>query len=261
MVRAETDFPDRIASVNDDAMRGVFRMCLLRTTQFLCFAFFAGTDKEPAIGAPPPLRTIVYDVSYTISTTSEEKSGAGTAQRSALTTDRGRLSVDVVAAPQDGRLIVDAAFAGYTPDRSPLRIAISKSGDLLAAPATLISTAAAGVLPLLARGLLVDRDVSPGSTWDVVVPAPLRGTITYRVLHSDDERAVLAVAGLLSVRRPDGFDSQSTATVAYDTVRLCPLHYDVTTIVRSQPSPSNNRTTTTHLVADLVSDSFANLKR
>jgi hypothetical protein len=94
-----------------------------------------------------------------------------------------------------------------------------------------------------------------------VVPAPLRGTITYRVLHSDDERAMLAVAGQLSIRRPDGFDSQSTATVAYDTVRLCPLHYDVTTIVRTQASPSHHRTTTTHLVADLISDSFANLKR
>jgi hypothetical protein len=47
-----------------------------------------------------------------------------------LATDRGRLTVDVVAAPEDGRLIVDAAFAGYTADRSPIRIAISTLGDL-----------------------------------------------------------------------------------------------------------------------------------
>jgi hypothetical protein len=246
---------------NDDAMRGVLGSHFFRATLCWCLALFAGASEAPAFAVQPPLRVIVYDVTYRVLTTSEEKSGLGTAQRSALTTDRGRLTVDVVAAPEDGRLIVDAAFAGATPDRSPIRIAISTLGDLSTDPGTPVSVAAVGVLPLLARGLLVGRDVSPGSTWDVAIPAPLRGTITYRVLHSDDEHAMLAVAGQLSIRRPDGFDSQSTATVAYDTVRLCPLHYDVTTIMRSQPSPSNHRTTTTHLVADLVSDSFANQKR
>jgi hypothetical protein len=242
-------------------MRRVLRSHLLRATQSLCFALFAGAGEAPAFGAQPPLRVIVYDVTYMVSTTAADNVSAGTTQRSSLTTDRGKLTVDVVAAPEDGRLIVDAAFAGYTPDRSAVRVAISKSGDLSADPATPVSAAAVGVLPMLARGLLVGRDVSPGSTWDVAAAAPSRGTITYRVLHSDDERATLAVAGQVSIRRPDGFDSQSSATVAYDTVHLCPLHYDVTTIVRRQASMSRFVTSTTHLVADLVSDSFANRKR
>jgi hypothetical protein len=226
----------------------------------LCFAFFAGASEAPAF-AVQPLRVIVYDVTYMVSTTAQETSSPGTPQRSSLTTDRGKLSVDVVAAPEDGGLIVDAAFAGYASDRSAVRVAISRSGDLSADPGTPVSAAATGILPLLARGLLVGRDVSPGSTWDVAAAAPSRGTITYRVLHSDDQHATLAVAGQVSIRRPDGFDSQSTATVAYDTVRLCPLHYDVTTVVRRQASTSHFVTSTTHLVADLVSDSFANQKR
>jgi hypothetical protein len=242
-------------------MRRVLRSHLLRATQSLCFALFAGAGEAPAFGAQPPLRVIVYDVTYMVSTTARDNVSSGTSQRSSLTTDRGKLTVDVVAAPEDGRLIVDASFAGYTPDRSAVRVAISKSGDLSADPATPVSAAAVSILPLLARGLLVGRDVSPGSTWDVAAAAPSRGSITYRVLHSDDERAMLAVAGGVSIRRPDGFDSQSTATVAYDTVRLCPLHYDVTTIVRRQSSMSRFVTSTTHLVADLVSDSFANRKR
>jgi hypothetical protein len=246
---------------NDHAMRRVVRSHLLRLTQYLCCALFAGAQETPAIAAAPPLRTIVYDVTYMVSTTAQEQGSAGAAQRSSLTTDRGKLTVDIVAAPEDGRLIVDAAFAGDAPDRSAVRVAISKSGDLSADPATPVSAAAVGVLPLLARGLLVGRDVSPGSTWDVAAAAPSHGTISYRVLHSDDERATLAVAGGVSIRRPDGFDSQSTATVAYDTVRLCPLHYDVTTVVRRQTSMSRFVTSTTHLVADLVSDSFANRKR
>jgi hypothetical protein len=242
-------------------MRRVLRSHVLRATQYLCFAVLAGANYAPVFAAGSPLRVIVYDVTYMVSTTAQGKQSAGGAQRSSLTTDRGKLTVGVVAAPEDGRLIVDAAFAGEGPDRSAVRVAISKSGDLWADPATPVSAAAAGVLPLLARGLLVGRDVSPGSTWDVAAAAPAHGTITYRVLHSDDERATLAVAGVVSIRRPDGFDSQSNARVAYDTVRLCPLHYDVTTVVRRQPSMSSSVTSTTHLVADLVSDSFANQKR
>src|SRR5260370_28505820 len=125
-VRAEKHFRAPYFKLNDDAMRGVLRMHLLRATQYLCLAFFAGAGETPAFGAQPPLRNIVYDITYSISTTSEAKTSSGTSHRSALTTDRGRLTVDAVAAPEDGRLIVDAAFAGYTPDRSPLRVALSK---------------------------------------------------------------------------------------------------------------------------------------
>lgn len=229
------------------------------------------TVRGAAAAASPPLRTLVYDVSLSIVTTTQERTadahrsvvarGSATTEHSTLTTDRGKLTVNVVTASEDGRLIVDATFAGSSPRPATIRVAISKSGELFGEPNTPVNAASAAVLPLLGRGLLDGRDVSPGSTWDVSPPGTSTGTITYRVVHTDRDLADFTITAQVSTRGPAGFDLQTNAKAAYDMVRLCPIHYDITNVLRSEPNPSSYVTATTHIVADLVTDTFANRKR
>ncbi|MDQ6925038.1 MAG: hypothetical protein M3154_02215, partial [Candidatus Eremiobacteraeota bacterium] len=104
----------------------------------------------PAGDAPAPkvLRQLVYDVTYSARTTHEVKSSglnsgygggsgdAGVASGSGAATqlmngdNRGRLTIAVIAATQDGGLVVDASFAGAKNTQPTTRVAVYADGRL-----------------------------------------------------------------------------------------------------------------------------------
>lgn len=218
--------------------------------------------------AVKPLRTLVYSVQYSVSTTNEEKTsgfdtnnvatpyGNATTRRTSNVDDAGTLTANVVAATPDGGLAVDAAFAGKSAQPS-IRVIVYPDGRLSAPPSAELSPEALRLLPLLARGIMADRTVAPGSSWALPVAPPAKGAYTFHVIAVDGDTARLGIDVDMTVAGPQGYDEHGKATATYDTAKLCPLSYDYTGISRHSPAMDQYVTTTAHLTATLVSDSFA----
>jgi hypothetical protein len=216
------------------------------------------------------MRTLVYSVQFSARTTNEEQSsglraaeagvsayGNAATQRVSNVDDSGTLTADVVAATGDDALVIDAAFTGKTVSQPRIRVAVYGDGRLSYAPERPLSPEAKRLLPLLARGIVANRDVSSGSSWTIPAPAPVKGAYTYRVTASEGDTATLAIDVDLVVPGPRGFDEHGKAVARYDTARLCPTSYDYTGVSRHQPSMNQYVTTSSHLTAVLVSDTFA----
>jgi hypothetical protein len=219
---------------------------------------------------PPPLRTLTYDVAYSLLTTQDVKTsgltggdphgfeaGSASISRGTTQSDRGTLKVEVIAAPADRTLVVDASYAGRDAKQPPVRVAIFPDGALSYDPKYDLPAPARQLLPLLARGLLTERDVKPGATWTAPAAKPAQGTLTYRVSHVDTARATLAITGDAVVRGPNGFEEHDDVTTTYATDVLCPVSVDGHRRMRRQSSPERSEVADSHVTATLVSDSFA----
>lgn len=223
---------------------------------------------------PKPLRTLVYDVTYAAHTAHEMKtsgfngaygnqgenpgaSGSGTAGVGLDGSDSGRMTIDVVAATPDGGLVVDAAYTGKLHNQPVMRVAVFPDGRLSAAPGKNIGPEALHLLPLLARGFVANRAIETGATWTVNAPPPARGATTYRVSSVNGQAATIALEGSLSVSGIGGFDESDIGSTTYATDLLSPLAYDLNARIHRQISVEESTMTTVHMVATLVSDSFA----
>lgn len=218
-----------------------------------------------------PLRTLVYHVSYSAQTRNQEQtsgflSGAGAGaiaygnaqvDRRSTVDDDGTLTVDVIAATGDGGLVVDAAYAGTNSAQPKLRIAIMQDGRLVYDPRQALSVQAQRVLPLLARGLIAGRDVSPGASWSTPHAAPGKGTVSYNVRRTDGGAATLATDDSFTVPGTQGFSENDRGIVVYQTDRLCPASVDLSIHERHMPEPEQYASTEGRLTASLVRDSFA----
>jgi hypothetical protein len=219
--------------------------------------------------AAKPLRTLVYSVQFSANTTNEEKTsgfdgnntftpyGSGMTKRSSNVDDSGTLTANVIAATPDGGLAIDTAFAGKTGSQPPVRIVVYSDGRLSVPPAAQISPEVPRLLPLLARGIVADRTVAPGESWSIPATPPVKGAYTFHVTGVDGDAATFAIDVDMSAPGPQGFDEHGKATATYDTAKLCPLRYDYTGVSRHSPAMDQYVTTTAHLTATLVSDSFA----
>ncbi|HEV2737075.1 MAG TPA: hypothetical protein VGU66_00720, partial [Candidatus Elarobacter sp.] len=183
--------------------------------------------------------------------------GSGSASQYMNGDDHGKLTIDVIAATQDGGLVVDAAFAGTTSVQPKTRVALYSDGRMSVDPAHPLAPAVQRMLPLIARGFIADRDVAAGSTWNVPAPAPAKGSTTYRVQSTDGRRARIAIEGVMSMPGPTGFDESDQATTTYATDISSPVSYDLTARIHRQLGIDQSMTTSAHLTATLVSDSFA----
>jgi len=243
-------------------------------------AFIAPLAASAADAPAPPkvLRQLVYDVTFTARTTHEVKSsgfnsgygggtpsdgnsgvsaGSGAASQFMNGDDHGRLTISVIAAPEDGGLVVDTTFTGSTNVQPTTRVAIYKDGRITADPAHPLAPETARLLPLIARGFIADRDVSPGSTWSIPAPAPAKGSTTYKVQSSDGHLARIAIESLMSVPGPTGFDESDQGVTTYATDFVSPVSYDLTARIHRQLGIDQSMTTSAHLTATLVSDSLA----
>ena len=228
------------------------------------------TASDGTAAALKPLRTLVYSVDLTARNSNEEKTsgflpgdlgaimaGSATVKRLANVSDSGTLTISVVAATADGGLAVDASFAGKASSQAPIRVAILSDGRLLYDPKTELAPETFRILPLLSRGFVAGRDVSPGSSWTVGAPAPVRGSTTYTVISLQEDQATLSIESDLKLLGPQGYEEHDNGTAKYATDRLCPIMYDIMARLRHQPSSEQYVTTNAHLTATLVSDTFA----
>ena len=230
-----------------------------------------------AADAPPMkvMRTLVYEVTYNAHSSHEKKtsgfnggygsdpnanagisSGSGTASVGLDGNDRGTLTFEVVAATQDGGLVIDISYTGSLGAQPKTRIALFPDGRLSAPPNSSLGPEVVHVLPLLARGFIANRDVSPGSSWNVAAPAPARGSTSYRVTRLDGQQATIALEGTLTVSGINGFDEIDRGTTTYATDVLSPVAYDLNAHIHRQLSVDESVTTEAHLTAKLVSDTF-----
>ena len=236
-------------------------------------AVLLGVWAGPARAADAPpiavLRTLTYTVAYSAQTRNDEQTsgflGGGTGaiamgnahvERNASTDDAGTLTVDVLAATADGGLVVDAAYTGKTSAQPKIRVAILRDGRLTFDPRLSLSVEAQHVLPMLARGFVADRDVSPGTSWSVPLAAPAKGETTYRVKRVDGAEATLAIDTTIDVPGVRGFSESETGMLVYHTDRLCPTAVDLTIHERHAPAPDQYATTNARLTASLAHDSF-----
>lgn len=222
-----------------------------------------------AAEAPRPLRVLVFDVTYSARSTRAVKtsgmapnahgigthnlSGSGNAVREMDGIDHGKLEVDVVAATAEGALVVDAAFAG-TNSQPPVRVVVFSDGRLSWNPVQPLGPAALRVLPLLARGLMTDKDVSPGSSWSVAAAPPQKGALTYSVRHVEGDRATIEIEGTRGVSGSDEYEHASTL---YAVDLLAPISLAFDARIHRQIGVDDSLTTEAHLTATLVSDTFA----
>jgi hypothetical protein len=220
-----------------------------------------------------PLRTLVYDVTYSLTVTRREQTsgfggdpsgmvtsttiGHGEVVNSISSDDRGKLTVTIVAATQDGGLVADVAFAGKSVEQKPIRVAILSDGRLSYHPGDPLCPEALRLLPFLARGLLTDREIDAGASWSVPATPPATGAAHYRIEHVDGSRAVIGIESTLSLRGPRGFDERTEGTTTYATDLLSPLTLDLNSTARHELPPNQSDTTTMHVAATQVSDSFA----
>lgn len=239
---------------------------LLRPAAVLALALAVAA---PVRAQTAPLRTLVYAVTMSSRTVNDEltsgftadgravTSGSATVSRSSSAGESGTLTVEVVAAPPDGGLVVDAALAGRNVQQPRIRVAILADGRISAAPSAPLSVEAARLLPLLSRGLVAGKEIDPGVAWTMPVPPPARGSVAYRVTHVDGALATLALTSSLAVGGPQGYDENDEGVVVYDTVRLCPTRYEIVTHGRHQPAPEQFVRSEGRLTASLLRDSFA----
>ncbi|MBV8371371.1 MAG: hypothetical protein JO036_20860 [Candidatus Eremiobacteraeota bacterium] len=223
-----------------------------------------------------PLRTLVYEVQSSAHTTHEKKTsgfngayGGGPGGAAAMTSgsatagvgldgnDSGTLTIDVIAATPDGGLVVDTAYAGQLSSQPKIRVALYPDGRLSADPSKPLGPEALHILPLLARGFVANRDVSPGSSWTMSAPPPAKGSTTYRVSALDGDRATIALEGSISLPGVNGFDETDRGTTTYATDLISPVSYDVSERIHRQLGVDESLTTDTHMTVTLVSDTFA----
>jgi hypothetical protein len=225
-----------------------------------------------------PLRTLVYEVQSSAHSTHEKKTsgfngsygggpvgmtgpagvaGIGTAAAGLDGSDSGTLTIEIVAATKDGGLVVDTAYAGRLSSQPRTRIALYPDGRLVADPSKPLGPEALHILPLLARGFIADRDVSPGSSWTVAAPPPAKGSTTYRVSRLDGDQATIALEGSITLPGVNGFDESDRGTTTYATNLISPVSYDLNARIRRQLGVDESITTDTHMKVTLVSDTFA----
>lgn len=238
-------------------------------------AAIAAPVAASATDAPiKPLRTLVYDVqssahsqhekqtsgfngSYGMSGNAGVSSGNGTAGVALDGTDRGRLTIDVIAATGDGGLVLDTAYAGKLSSQPKIRVALYPDGRLSADPSKPLGPEALHVLPLLARGFIANRNVSPGASWSMSAPPPAKGATTYRVSKLDGDEATITLEGSITLPGVNGFQESDRGTTTYATNLSSPVSYDVNARIRRQLGVDETVTTDTHMTITLVSDSFA----
>jgi hypothetical protein len=253
--------------------------CLLALGIVAALAAPVAAATPAAQDAPiKPIRTLVYEIRSSAHSSHEKKTsgfngamgsgapgsggvgitaGNGTAGVGLDGNDSGRLIIEVIAATPDGGLVVDSSYAGTLSNQPKVRVALFPDGRLSADPSKPLGPEALHILPLLARGFIANRDVSPGSAWTVPAPAPAKGVTTYRVNKLDGQQATIALEGSISLPGVNGFDESDRGTTTYATDLVSPVSYDLNARIHRQLGVDESVTTDTHLTATLVSDSFA----
>lgn len=168
----------------------------------------------------------------------------------------GTIVADVVAAPEDGGLVVDVSEDATSRSRHVVRVGIHPNGRLDFPPQADMSEEEGFLLRLLAREIAPEH-LEAGTSWNIDEDgSDYVWRTKFRVLEMkapDDVR--LDIESSLNERKVGGVAVDSTETVEYDPSMAVPRAMRVDSRTRGQ---SLTTTTTTELVVvlELAEDSF-----
>jgi hypothetical protein len=170
--------------------------------------------------------------------------------------EEGRIVADVVAATQDGGLVVDVSEDARTRSRHVVRVGIHPNGRLDFPPDADMNEEEGFLLRFLAREI-APAHLETGSIWNIDENgADYDWRTNFRVIEvkSPDEVRI-AFESSLSARKVGGTAVVSTGTVDYDPPMDVPLRMRIDTRTRRQ-TPSATTTTDLSVTLDLADDSF-----
>ncbi len=211
-----------------------------------------------------PLRhiTFSYSVNHFVST-EVRSSGIGTASsgvstQSASGQDRGTIVVDVIAATQDGGLVVDVSQQQVEPVRQlpVVRIAVLGNGDLTFDPEKQISNEEIVVARYLARGFVPAGELTVGTGWKQSQHgANMSRDLAYRVTALPSSEVLqFTVDGEEKVTGAGAYTQTLHGTGSYNVKRLVPEDLVVKSYLRVDRASATTADSQVHIT--LVSDSM-----
>ena len=228
-------------------------------------AWIAAGAAAPAV---KPLRTLVYATEYDVTTTHQRHLsglgdgvhpgvtvGAATQERVYTVANKARLRIDVVAIADDG-IVFDTTLTDGDRTQPAIRVAVSNDGLVQVSPAADLSPEARELMPLLARGLLADRDVRAGASWRATEAPPNRGETRTTVVRADDDSAELRIERD-RVLAAGAVTEHAVVSAAYLRKMLDPRTYALEATIRREVGIGASETARIRYTATLVSDTFA----
>ena len=241
------------------------------------------TGRPSAAATPPPtlpsLRHLVFSFNVSIKDELEQRlegvvrsdtgMGGGTGlvssgdrnQVGASAAGKGTIVCDVVAATQDGGLVVDVSEDSVERRRPTVRVAILDNGRLSFPPDSQLNDEETVLLGFLSRGLLGGTQRDTGSQWSVEDGAgDYSAKTTYRVAAAPSDGAMkLDVAAEYRQRGARSYTTDLNAKLDYDAAKLVPTKALVTSKTRRE-TPQQYQTTDESIDLALLEDSFAKAK-
>ena len=172
---------------------------------------------------------------------------------------KGSIGVDVVAATDDSRLLIDIAETAVRRTRAKVRVAVAPDGVVFYDPknAEDLTEEELALARWLARGFYGDHPTEPGTAWTVDQSSNGFSDVEhYRVVARDAERVTLDYAQEQKTAGAGGFAGTRGGSLVYDTARTVPVRAVFTSQSRRQTG-STNETLRTSVTLTLLTDSFA----
>jgi len=235
---------------------------------------------------PKPLRTLVYKVTLSVemarhtgrsglSSVAPQRArgmaagGAGAviphgriagneATTGAEVSAEGAITVDVVAATEDGGLVADLAETAPGRTRAKVRFAVTSDGSVGYDPkaADDVSEEEIALVRWLARGFYVGHSRDVGATWTIDQSGNGQESAEhYRVLAAGDRRVTLDYAFEQKSGGADSFVSSRSGSLVYDTAFVVPVRAAYEGQTRRQLQAAYDETWTS-VVLTLAADSF-----
>jgi hypothetical protein len=181
-----------------------------------------------------------------------------TNKQRADTSRKGQIIIDVVAATQDGGLVVDVSQDSVDKPEPVTRVAITQDGSLNYNPSAELTPEEAALLRLLARGVIGGVARAKGDTWDIpLTSSGYSEKTTYRVV-------AITAPSLEQIEADSAFeqtgihaaDGLTREKITFDPTVVVPLAATLSSHVNYKNLGSSTTTNMT-IQLDLVSDSFA----
>jgi len=225
-----------------------------------------------------PLRTLTFEVDVRVAAQRETPGDAVTGVRSPSAargrtvssqspppnaerhlSTKGSIGVDVVAATDDARLVIDIEETAVRRTRAKVRVAVAPDGVVFYDPknAEDLTEEELALVRWLARGFYGDHPTEPGTAWTVDQSSNGYSDVEhYRVVARDAERVTLDYTQEQKASGAGGFAGTRGGSLVYDTVRTVPVRAAFQSQSRRQTG-STNETLRTSVTLTLLTDSFA----
>ncbi len=242
-------------------MKNIVRVIL----PMLILAFVPHVAAADTAPAPASLRHLVYAYTYSMSTDlTQHDSGldggpaSGTLDDRGSVTDKGNITVDVLAEASDGGLVVSVSqTARGTRVAEPAKCAIYGDTGVKCDPTKTVNQEEYAALRLLGRGFFDTSKLDAKNHWQIANDVP-SGSIKsdFTVDSNDGTIAKITEQVLTRDKTGQGTTSTTDGKITYNVAKSAPISvYEDTTSRRSAGS-GDYETDHLQITLDLTSDTF-----